>query len=100
MVAQNESIEILKETKKLDQISKSSSEPICITKNGKESLYILNPTVFKQLLDELKHEKEINLLLSKLNQLTFLPGDDYEQSWITDALPGFYAFWLFFLFKK
>jgi len=68
MVAQNESIEILKETNKLDQISKNSSEPICITKNGKEYLYILNPTVFKQLLDELQYEKEINLLLSKLNQ--------------------------------
>lgn len=67
MLAQNESIKILNETKKLDQISESSSEPICVTKNGKEYLYILNPTLFKHLVDELKYEKEINLMLSKVN---------------------------------
>lgn len=68
MLAQNESITILKEAQKLDQISKNSSEPICITKNGKEYLYLLNPTLFKQLIDELKYEKEINFLLSRVQQ--------------------------------
>jgi PHD/YefM family antitoxin component YafN of YafNO toxin-antitoxin module len=68
MLAQNESIKILKETKKLDQISKNSTEPVCVTKNGKEYLYILNPTLFKRMVDGLKYEKEINLLLSKVNQ--------------------------------
>jgi len=68
MLPQTESITILRETHKLDQISKNSSEPICITKNGEEYLYILNPILFRQLIDELEYEKEMNFVLSRVQQ--------------------------------
>lgn len=67
-------IDELKNTKKIEQLCYENKDPIYLTKDGKNTLVIMDIEHFKELLSQLEEASNVNEALINSNEENILDG--------------------------